>query len=102
MVLYNSKYLTYFSRHVYYLVGRGYLFAVYSKGHQTGGQVNQTADFQVHVAATGGVSSIGDVTTPHHVAVTPLYAAQTSHSVCFWWYTTVKNTVQQVSAPHLS
>lgn len=56
-----------------YLVGCRDLFAVDGECHQAGGQVYQTADLQVNVAAARGVSSIGHIAAPHHVAVTPLH-----------------------------
>lgn len=60
-----------------YLVGRGYLLPVDGEGQEAGGQVYQTADLQVHVAAAGAVSGRRHVAAPHHVAVAPLDAATT-------------------------
>lgn len=64
-----------------YLVGRGYLLAINGECHQAGGQVYQTADLQVHVAAARGVSSAGHIATPHHVAVTPLHTVRAQKSL---------------------
>lgn len=62
---------------VKYLIGCGDLLPVDSEGQEAGGQVYQTADLQVHVAAAGAVSSGRHIATPHHVAVAPLDAAKT-------------------------
>lgn len=64
-----------------YLVGCGDLLAVNAECHQAGGQVYQTADLQVHVAAARGVSSVGHIATPYHVAVTPLHTVKVQKSV---------------------
>lgn len=79
-VYYSGLYI-----YIKYLVGCGNLLAVHSECHETGGQVYQTANLKVHVAAAWGVSSIGHIATPYHVAVTPLHAikhAKICHSVC--------------------
>ena len=64
-----------------YLVGGGYLLAVDGERHQASGQVDETANLQVHVAATGGVGSVGHISTPNDVAVTPLHTMRVRISV---------------------
>lgn len=54
-----------------YLVGGGQLLAVGGEGDEAGGQVNVTANLQVRVGAGGGVGGADDVSTTHHVTVTP-------------------------------
>lgn len=66
---------------IQYLVGCAYLLAIDSECHQAGGQVYETANLQVHVAATGGVSSAGHIATPHDVAVTPPHTIRVQISV---------------------
>lgn len=61
------------SRSSGYLVGGGHLLAIDGEHHQAGGQIDQAADLQVHVAAARGVGSAGGVAAPDHVAVTPLH-----------------------------
>ena len=59
----------------YYLVGGGDLLAVDGEGQQAGGQVDQAAHLQVHVAAAGGVGATIHLPGPHHVAVTTPHPA---------------------------
>lgn len=66
---------------VAYLVGGGHLLAVGSERHQASGQIYQAANLQVHVTAAGGVSGAGRITTPNHVAVTPLHTVPIQKAV---------------------
>lgn len=56
-----------------YLVGCGYLLAVNGECHQASGQVYQTANLQVHIAAARGVSGTCHIAPPYHVAVASLH-----------------------------
>ena len=58
-----------------YLIGGGDLPAVDGEGQQAGGQVDQAAHLEVHVAAAGGVGATADLPGPHHVAVTTPHPA---------------------------
>lgn len=58
----------------YHLVCGGQLFAIGSERDQARAQVDQTANLQVRVGATGG-GGTNCIRTTHHVAVTSLDTA---------------------------
>lgn len=67
---------------LFYLICGGQLLAVGSERDEASGQVDQTADLQVRVGATGGRRA-ERVPSAHQVAVTPLDTAETMWSHYF-------------------